>query len=60
MKNCKYYKSEKVDGIIHEFCTNEELKKRNKSNDKIFKCFGGFVNCGEFKEKENDKAEGSK
>ena len=58
MKNCKYYDAKTLDGISHEFCTNEELNKINKrdnsqiahSNDKHIPCFGNFSNCGKFEQ----------
>ena len=49
MNDCKYYKSEISNGIIHEFCLNDELKKLNKSKEKEPHC---IKNCGKY-EKEN-------
>ena len=56
MKDCAYYKCKHVDGIVHEFCTNEELNQINESNSsennssnvKYICCFGSFANCGKY------------
>lgn len=55
MDNCIFRKNEIVNGIKHEICTNEDLKKINKSNDKDLPCIGN--GCGKFEEKTAKKAE---
>lgn len=51
MINCKYYKIEISNGIEHEICLNEEMKKLNKTNDLhcIYK-----HGCGKFEEDNNE------
>ncbi|MBR4790718.1 MAG: hypothetical protein IK024_07470 [Treponema sp.] len=55
MDNCKYSKNKIVDGFKHEICSNEELKKLNKSNGKNIPCMGR--ECGKFEEKYNKQEE---
>lgn len=56
MNNCKYRKNEIVNDIKHELCTNEELKKLNKSEGKDIPCIQKF-NCGKFEEDCNKRNE---
>lgn len=35
---CKYRKTEIVNGIVHEKCTNKDLKEINKSNNQDITC----------------------
>lgn len=51
MNDCKYCKHEVSDGIIHEICTNEELKTINKSEDKNIPCIG--TDCGKLEKDDN-------
>lgn len=55
MNNCKFSKNEVVDGIKHEICTNKELKRINKSNDKDLPCIGN--GCGKSEEKADNQTE---
>lgn len=50
--NCKYVKKEIVNGILHEKCTNEELKEINKSNCNDIPCRS--ENCSKFEKCDND------
>lgn len=49
MNSCKYRKDIIIDRIKHELCSNEELKKINKSKEQYIPCIQGF-NCGKFEE----------
>lgn len=53
MNNCKYCKTEVVDGIKHEICLNQRLKELNKS-DKNIPCMN-TLRCGEFEEMNKDR-----
>lgn len=54
MNDCKYYKYQKANGIIHEICVNAELKK-NSSNGKNITCMG--IVCGKYEKIESKKKE---
>jgi hypothetical protein len=43
--NCKYYYSEEVQSILHEFCANMDMKKINhvQANEKLV-CMGERCN----------------
>ncbi len=53
MNNCKYCKTEVVDGIKHEICLNQRLKELNKS-DKNIPCMN-TLRCEEFEEMNKDR-----
>lgn len=48
MNNCKYLKVEVIQGIVHLFCTNESIKKANKSKSNKIPCIK-HENCGKCK-----------
>ena len=62
MTECKFCREERTLGILHEICTNEDLRQinhadENKSENKDLHCRG--TDCGKFERiKENN--EGSK
>jgi hypothetical protein len=58
MNDCKYCKNEIIDGIKHEKCTNEDLKKFNKSDGKDIPCMG--KSCGVSTEAKNETSEEEK
>ena len=56
MNDCKYLRCEVVDGIKHEFCCNEEMKKVNKSKEKDIPCIK-VLNCKMFEPLSNTEKE---
>lgn len=52
---CKYCETEISEGIEHEICTNENLKKINKSGNKNIPCVGS--KCGRFEKIEKNQTE---
>lgn len=55
MNGCKYNEVEFVDGKEHNFCTNEELKKINHTENPKFVCMAGGIDCGRFEPIETEK-----
>lgn len=51
MNNCKYCKIEVTDGHEHTYCSNEELKKINKSKEDDIPCLCNALPCVLYEER---------
>lgn len=55
MFDCKYYKQEISNKIVHEFCSNDVLKEINNSRERDIHCIG--MRCGKFEKNINTEIE---